>query len=168
MSTSRSAIPPLYYAIFGLYEPMLTTLGFFGTLADPVATHNQQAPWPAHTPPPSTLPLASVVTIVQLAHVCGLLGLVNFFVLRTARRHLTGQPALQEKIVSALLTPLLIGDVAHLAFTFWALGDQRWVFSSWSGMLWLTVGLGLTLLVPRVAWHLGIGRYMDKRDGKVL
>lgn len=33
-------------------------------------------------------------------------------------------------------------------------------------MLWLTVILGLSLLVPRVAWHLGIGRYTEYRDGK--
>jgi len=74
-------------------------------------------------------------------------------------------PVLQEKVVGALLTPLLIGDVLHLTLTFWALGDKRWNLSEWSYMLWLTVILGLTLLIPRIAWHLGIRRYMESRDG---
>lgn len=125
-----------------------------------------QAPWPPHIPPPQRLPLATMVTVVQLAHVCGLIGLINFFLLRAARRYLSGHPSLQEKVVGALLTPLLIGDVLHLALTLWALGDIRWSLSEWSVMLWLTVVLGLSLLIPRIAWHLGIGRYTESRDGK--
>jgi hypothetical protein len=107
-----------------------------------------------------------MVTMLQLAHVCGLLGLINVFLLRAAHRYLSNQPALQEKIVGALLTPLLIGDVLHLTITLWALGDARWKFSEWSELLWLTVLLGISLLIPRIAWHLGIGRYMEARDGK--
>jgi hypothetical protein len=72
---------------------------------------------------------------------------------------------LQEKIVFSLLAPLLAGDVYHLYITLWALGDQRWDLWTWTPMLWVTVILGLTLMVPRVAWHLGIGRYVDYRDG---
>lgn len=125
-----------------------------------------QAPWPHDMLPPQRLPLATMVTVVQLAHVCGLLGLVNFFLLRTAHRYLSAYPALQEKVVKALLTPLLVGDVLHLVLTFWALGDMRWNLSEWSFMLWLTFILGLSLLIPRVAWHLGIGRYTEYRDGK--
>lgn len=94
------------------------------------------------------------------------MGLINFCVLRAARRYLSNQPALQEKIVGALLLPLLIGDVLHLVLTLWALEDERWKFSQWSGMLRATVFLGLSLMIPRVAWHLGIGRYVDTRDRK--
>ncbi|KAI0268383.1 hypothetical protein BC834DRAFT_952736 [Gloeopeniophorella convolvens] len=168
MPSQRSAIPPVYYAIFCIYEPMLTTMGLVGAFIDPKKTHNSQAPWPPSSPPPDHLPLATTVTILQLAHVCGLLGLVNIFVLGTARRYLSGQPTLQEKVVGALLTPLLIGDIFHLVVTLWALGDVRWKFLEWSPMLWTTVILGLTLLIPRVTWHLGIGRYVEARDGKVL
>ena len=125
-----------------------------------------QAPWPPHVMPPVDLPPATKVTIMQLGHVCGLMGLLNFCVLRTARRHLSNQPALQEKIVGAMLMPLLIGDVLHLVLTIWALGDERWDFSQWGGVLWATVLLGFTLMIPRITWHLGIGRYMDARDGK--
>ncbi|KAH9977904.1 hypothetical protein BGW80DRAFT_1284796 [Lactifluus volemus] len=152
MSIPRSALTPIYYAIFCIYEPMLTTMGFIGTMLDPTKTHNMQAPWPSHSPPPEHLPLATTVTVLQLAHVCGLLGFIN--------------PTLQEKIVGALLTPLLVGDVLHLVVTLWALGDMRWQFSEWSGMLWLTILSGVSLLIPRVAWHLGIGRYTEARDGK--
>jgi hypothetical protein len=112
------------------------------------------------------LPLATKVTVVQLTHVCGLLGLINFFLLRAARRYLSTQLALQEKIVAGLLTPLVIGDVLHIALTLWALGDVRWNLSEWTVVIWLTVLIGLALFIPRVAWHMGIGRYMDSRDGK--
>jgi hypothetical protein len=125
-----------------------------------------QAPWPSHISPPRQLPLATRVTIVQLAHVCGLLGLINFFLLRAARQHLSSQPVLQEKVVAGLLTPLVIGDVLHIAFTLWALGDVRWNVSEWTVVIWLTVLIGLALLIPRIAWHMGIGRYMDSRDGR--
>ena len=116
--------------------------------------------------PYDVLPRPTLVTTLQLAHVCALLGIVNAFVLTAVRKHLRGSPALQEKIVFALLTPLLLGDIFHLYVTFWALGEQRWAFWEWSPMLWTTVLLGLTLMIPRIAWHLGIGRYVDHRDGQ--
>lgn len=125
-----------------------------------------QAPWPSYVVPPQRLPLATKVTVVQLAHVCGLLGLVNFFLLRAVRRYLSGQLMLQEKIVSALLTPLLIGDVLHIVVTLWALGDVRWNVSEWTVVIWATILIGLSLLIPRITWHMGIGRYMESRDGR--
>jgi hypothetical protein len=36
MSLSRSALPPIYYAIFGIYEPILTAMGFIGALLNPI------------------------------------------------------------------------------------------------------------------------------------
>lgn len=84
------------------------------------------------------------------------------------RKHLANHLAVQEKVVRALLVPLLIGDVFHLYITLWALGEDRWNFLSWSPMLWTTVGLGLTLMIPRILWHLGVGRYVDARDGNYL
>ncbi|EGO27574.1 hypothetical protein SERLADRAFT_461279 [Serpula lacrymans var. lacrymans S7.9] len=159
-----SAIPDFYYALFGFYEPALTLLGFIGTLHDPVSAHNTQAPWPTGSSPPEAIPKASIVTVVQLAHVCALIGVVNFFVLSAARKHLSVQPALQEQIVNALLTPLLVGDAMHLYVTVWALGEERWEIRNWTPMLWTTVVLGLTLMIPRIMWHLGIWRYVHRRD----
>ena len=130
-------------------------------------THNSQAPWPLNEPPLTQLPRATLVTVVQLAHVCGLIGIVNFFVLSAARRHLAEQPAVQEKIVGALLTPLLVGDVMHLAITIWALGDSKWNVASWTSLLWTTVLVGLALFIPRVAWYAGYGRYVHERDGRL-
>jgi hypothetical protein len=102
---------------------------------------------------------------MQLAHVCALLGILNIFILGAARKHLGPHPALQEKIVGALFTPLVIGDVIHLYVTLWALGEDKWEVRRYPPMLWTTLIVGLSLLVPRVAWHLGIGRYVHKRDG---
>ncbi|PIL37102.1 hypothetical protein GSI_00794 [Ganoderma sinense ZZ0214-1] len=163
---ATTALPCGYWIIFGLYEPMLSISGFVGALADPKKAHDAQAPWPSGSAPPDPLARATQVTMLQLAHVVGLLGLINFFVLGAARKYLFAQPVLQEKIVGALLTPLLIADVVHLSITWWALGDSRWQFWDWSGLLWITFLTGLSLLVPRAAWHLGVGRYVDRRDGQ--
>ena len=119
-------------------------------------------------PPEGPLPRATIVTLFQLAHTVGLLGFINFFVLWTARRHLWSYPAIQEKVVQALLLPLLLGDFLHIALTIWALGEDRWNVSQWEGMLWITIISGLTLMIPRMAWHLGIGRYVESRDGPLL
>jgi hypothetical protein len=40
MSLPRSALPPPYYAIFGIYEPLLTAMGFIGALMDPIKARN--------------------------------------------------------------------------------------------------------------------------------
>ncbi|KAH7914181.1 hypothetical protein BJ138DRAFT_1144306 [Hygrophoropsis aurantiaca] len=166
MGRPASAIPDFYYALFAFYEPALTLLGFIGALHDPVTTHNTQAPWPVDSPAPDVLPKASVVTVIQLAHVCALMGIVNFFVLTAIRKHLALQPALQEKIMKSLMIPLLIGDGLHLYVTLWALGEERWDVVNWSPMLWTTIVLGTSLMIPRIMWHLGIWRYVDARDGK--
>jgi len=152
-----------YYYIFAIYEPALCCVGFLGALADPKGTHDGQAPDPPTDVP---LPTATLVTLIQLAHVCALLGVVNAFVLTAARRYLKNQPYLQEKIVRALLIPLLFGDFFHLFITFWALGDQKWDFTNYPSTLWITVGLGLTLMIPRILWHMGVGRYVDSRDAR--
>ncbi|KAF8165287.1 hypothetical protein B0H34DRAFT_688602 [Crassisporium funariophilum] len=161
----KSAIPDFYYFCFGAYEPFLTIVGFLGALVDPINAHNAQAPWLSDELPYRELPTATLVTLIQLAHVCALVGIINLFVLSAIRKHLKDSPALQEKIVFSLFTPLLMGDIFHLAVTFWALGDQKFNFSSWSPMLWTTIILGLTLMIPRICWHLGVGRYTDSRDG---
>ncbi|KAF8913956.1 hypothetical protein CPB84DRAFT_1758006 [Gymnopilus junonius] len=159
-----SPLPDFYYFCFAAYEPFLTIIGFLGALADPLNAHNSQAPW-SNALPYKTLPVATLVTILQLAHVCALLGCVNLFVLTAVRKHLSHNPALQEKMIFSLLMPLLIGDLFHMWLTFWALGGHRWDFQSWSPMLWTTIILGFTLMIPRICWHLGIGRYVDSRNG---
>ena len=120
-----------------------------------------------HDRPPQALPTATLITVMQLAHVCALLGLVNMFVLSSARWNLHPLPDLQEKIVFSLLAPLLAGDFFHLYITLSALGDERWNVRNWSPMLWTTVLAGLSLMFPRIAWHLGVGRYVHARDGNL-
>ncbi|EMD40771.1 hypothetical protein CERSUDRAFT_80426 [Gelatoporia subvermispora B] len=162
-----SALPTFYWLVFGVYEPLLTLCGFMGVLADPKQAFEQQAPWPSNTPP-EKMSSAAYVCILQLANVGALCGLINLFVLQACRKHLFAQPALQETIVGALLSALLIGDIAHLTITLWALGESRWEVSKWGGLLWVTIVSGLSLMVPRIAWHLGIGRYVDRRDGQFV
>ncbi|EKM59205.1 uncharacterized protein PHACADRAFT_249493 [Phanerochaete carnosa HHB-10118-sp] len=161
-----SALPVFYWFVFGWYEPLLATGGALGALLYPEQVYIQQAPWPQDELPQGPLPRAAVVTLLQLAHTVGLLGLLNFFVLWAARKYLWSQPAIQEKIVGALLTPLLLGDFLHIFLTLWAIGDDRWEVQKWQGTLWITIVSGFTLMIPRLAWHLGVGRYMDNRDGR--
>ena len=185
-----SALPTFYWIVFGVYEPFLSLAGTLGAFLFPkqvsraylplrirglssfittgAQTYVQQAPWPDGQVPEGPLPKATLVTLLQLAHTCGLLGVLNVFVLSAARKHLWSQPAIQEKIVGALLTPLLMGDILHIALTLWALGEERWDISRWEGTLWATIVAGLTLMVPRLAWYLGIGRYVDARDGHAV
>lgn len=128
--------------------------------------HDQQAPWPTSSPPETALPPATYVSILQLAHVVGLCGAINFFVFSTARKYLNAYPSLQEKMVGALLTPLLFADFIHMGITFWAIGDLRWDIGKWSTILWITFVSGLSLMIPRLMWHMGVGRYVDSRDGQ--
>lgn len=144
---------------------MLTIVGFFAVLLDPKQAYDQQAPWPEGGPP-DVMPLATRVTILQLAHVGGLMGLINIFVLSACRKYLVAYPAIQEKVVRALLIPLLLGDVLHISITLWALGDSRWDVTKWGMLLWITIVTGFSLMIPRVMWHMGVGRYVDGRDGR--
>jgi hypothetical protein len=110
--------------------------------------HDLQAPWPPGTAPSAKLPPATLVTFLQLAHTCGLLGFINFFVLNAAKMYIVQLP-IQEKIVASLLTPLLFGDVLHLAITFYALGEYPWNLESWSPLLIITFVTGVSLFIPR-------------------
>ena len=57
-----------------------------------------------------------------------------------------------------------MGDFLHIFLTLWAIGDDRWAVEKWQGTLWITIVSGFTLMIPRLAWHLGVGRYMESRD----
>ncbi|EIN10437.1 hypothetical protein PUNSTDRAFT_99959 [Punctularia strigosozonata HHB-11173 SS5] len=165
MTPTVSAIPDVYYAIFAFYEPAMCIMGMLGAFLDPKKTHDMQAPWPHNTPPSNPLPRATLVTVAQLAHVCALMGTVNYFLLTAARKYLATQPIVQERIVAALLGPLMMGDIFHTVVTIWALGDEKWHPERWSPMLWTTLIIGFTLMIPRIAWWAGVGRFTSRRDG---
>lgn len=112
-----------------------------------IQTHNMNGPWPVGVALPETLPAATTVIMLQLAHTCALLGIINFFVL-TAVRGLRS-PALQEKIAMSLFTPLLVSDVSHILVTLYGIGDTRWNVDEWPSIIWITIITGLTLLIPR-------------------
>ncbi|TFK32950.1 hypothetical protein BDQ12DRAFT_728222 [Crucibulum laeve] len=163
-----SALPNFYYCWFAGYEPLLTLTGFIGALSDPTKAHNAQAPWKAGTSPLKTLPLATLVTTLQFAYICALLGVVNVFVLTAVRNRLREHPGLQETIIFSLFTPLLVGDFFHLSLTLWMLGDDKWNVNNWTPMVWTSVLVGMTLTLPRIAWLSGIGRFVERRDGSSM
>jgi hypothetical protein len=109
-------------------------------------------PWPVGFAHPEDLPAATIVTTLQLAHTCGLLGIINFFIL-TAIRDLRS-PALQEKIATSLFTPLVVADVTHILVTLYGIGDTRWKVHEWTSIVWVIIITGLTLLVPRFVRNL--------------
>lgn len=104
-------------------------------------------PWPVGDAIPETLPAATTVIVLQLAHTCALLGIINFFVL-TAVRDIRS-PALQEKMALSLFTPLVLSDISHILVTLYGIGDTRWNIDEWPSIVWITIITGLTLLVPR-------------------
>ena len=108
-------------------------------------------PWPVGAAIPEALPAATTVTVLQLAHTCALLGIINFFVL-TAIRGLRS-PALQEKMATSLFTPLLVSDISHMLVTLYGIGDTRWSIDEWPSIVWITIITGLTLLIPRSVHH---------------
>jgi hypothetical protein len=91
--------------------------------------------------------------------------MMNYFVLGAARKHLSSNPELQEKIVAAYFYALFFGDYAHIAISLWAYDEYRWRWSKWTSVMKAALILGLSLGIPRTFWFLGIGRYVHKRDG---
>ena len=170
-NSCKSAVPTVYYTLFAIYEPFLCLVGMLGAFVDPVKvcfpivlpspqrtasiyapnyysqTHNMNGPWPVGVVPPETLPAATTATVLQLAHTCALLGIVNFFVLTSIRE--LRSPALQEKIATSLFIPLLVSDVTHILVTLYGIGETRWHVDEWPSIIWITIITGLTLLIPR-------------------
>ena len=99
------------------------------------------------------------MTILQLVNVSFLLALVNLALINAARRCFAHDARAQEVVYRALFAVLLFGDFAHIGVTLYAMGPEvRWKFGEWSALTWVTVVTGVSLLVPRALWHLGVGR----------
>jgi len=108
------------------------------------------------------------VTILQLVHLFVLLALINLFVINATRRQFAHDPKAQEVIYKALFTVLMFGDCAHLGITLYAMGPMRWEFGGWSPLTWFSLTVGVSLLIPRALWHLGVGRGVPTHtDSKV-
>jgi len=96
------------------------------------------------------------------------LALINLLLINATRHHFAQDPKAQEVIYKALSTVLMFGDFAHLGITLYAMGPMRWEFGSWSALTWFSLTVGVSLLVPRALWHLGIGRDVPTHtDSKV-
>lgn len=94
------------------------------------------------------------------------MALINLSVINAARRHFTQDPRAQEVVYKALFRVLMFGDFAHIGFTIYAMGpDMRWEFGRWSTLTWVTIVAGVSLLVPRALWLLGVGRDVPTGTG---
>jgi hypothetical protein len=129
--------------------------------------------------PLAPLPTATYVTVVQYGHFRFLFGMSNAIYIPLVLKHLAGNLALQETFLTAFLGPLLIGDLMGIIFALWGHGrlnlgeigmDGQSEFvkavsseSDWS--LWVLLVLEMSVLIPRLMWVLGIGRYLHRRDG---
>ncbi|KAF8989256.1 hypothetical protein BDQ17DRAFT_478317 [Cyathus striatus] len=155
MTKSPSFLPNFYYYWFSVYEPVLVTAGFVGTLLNPLQTYNAQAP----TTPSSNngLTVNSLITTLEFSYLSFVIGLVNLFFFRAIRTNsfLMHNPKAQRGLIRAMLVPLLAGDILHLMVTLYAVhaaGYTWWDVASWSSTTWTSVSVGMTLTIPRLAW----------------
>lgn len=138
--------------------------------------------WPSSaTKAARAIPPSVHAIICQTVVAHAIIGFLNASVLRAIRK--LPSPALQEKIAKSLMISLAIGDVLHLFGMFYGIGDVRWKTKEWPQVLWLSLGIGITLFIPRcvgvattpspregnrsyyrICWLLGIGRYVAARD----
>jgi hypothetical protein len=128
---------------------------------------NSQAPWATSTPPPTELSAQAKVTLFQLMIVVLIVDSLNVSTIHLARRHFAHDPAAQQLIYQSLLRVLVLGDVAHIAATFYAMEPAiRWRLGSWSPLMWTTVVAVVSFLVIRILWLCGVGRDVIKKDGR--
>lgn len=84
---------------------------------------------------------------------------LSLSIIHCAKSHFAHDPAAQQLIYQSLLRVLVLGDAAHLAASFYAMEPaMRWQLESWSPLMWVTVGAGVSLHVARVLWLCGVGR----------
>jgi hypothetical protein len=100
--------------------------------------------------------------MIQYAHFDFLFALCNLIFLPLLTSYLVGQLELQEKFLTPYLRLLLLGDLAHVGFAAWGWwGAGLW---GWNLERWGRTVLMMTVLLPRLAWVFGLGRYVHKRD----
>jgi len=128
---------------------------------------NSQAPWATSTSPPTELSAQAKVTLFQLTVVVLVVAFLNLSITHCARWHFAHDPAAQQLIYQSLIGVLVLGDVAHIAATFYAMEPAvRWRFGSWSTLMWVTVLATVSLLVTRTLWYCGVGRDVINRNGR--
>ena len=167
---SLNPLPWPYYFTFAIYEPLLGIVSGIWAFANPREVNGvlqdyrkgELTPYTLHltrhlTPRPHGRPRTlqgendpstcqcklSNGPHQRLHHPC---------------RHFTQDPKAQEVVYKALFTVLMFGDFAHIGVTLYAMGPMRWEVGSWSALTWVTILAGVSLLVPRALWHLGVGR----------
>jgi len=172
----KSAVPTVYYIIFGVIEPLITFSSLLEAIFDsekvcvsaeiakrklrPTQILDRYGRQPSGSTEASEVLARTAYTVVcQMVVAHAVIGLVNASVLRTIRS--LPSPTLQEKIARSLLIPLAVGDVMHQLGTFYGMGDLRWRMNDWPEILWLNAVFGIALFVPRCARSARIPRGGD-------
>ncbi|BEJ17910.1 hypothetical protein CspHIS471_0701870 [Cutaneotrichosporon sp. HIS471] len=156
-------LPPFYYYFFSLVEPGLSVAGALYAAFRPET-------YAADLLPSGVEKLTQAVgNTLRGRMMCGQLGscflvlAMNSFSLVPVFRRQT--PALCEKLTSALLVPLLIGDFTHIILTLVALpGTLAFEPWNWTQLIHGNVSITLGLIVMRMLWFLGVGRQSPAAD----
>ncbi|ODN75846.1 hypothetical protein L202_05839 [Cryptococcus amylolentus CBS 6039] len=160
MSSRSSVLPGAYYYFFWLIEPLLTVAGGVSAIYDPVAFAKDSLP--LNIERASALVGKSVrgqLVTTQLGSCFLLLAMISFSLFWVIKKNFKDQPAVQEKLVKALLIPLSIADLVHIGITLLALPVSHLQDpSAWTYVLKGNVWITSVLFLVRSAWLLGIAR----------
>ena len=89
----------------------------------------------------------SQVLALQLGNCYGLVGLISLGVLYYTN---------EATVVRNYLLACAIGDVGHLASTYWVIGHSNFVgFRGWNATAWGNIGFTAFLLVTRILYLAG-------------
>jgi len=103
---------------------------------------------------------ALVLTVAVL-----IVAFLNLSITHCTRWYFAHDPAVRQLIYQSLISVIVLGDVAHIAATFFAMEPaMRWRLGSWSTLTWTTVLSTVSALVTRILWYCGVGR--DNRNGR--
>jgi len=95
-----------------------------------------------------------------------LLVMISFSLFPIFKHHLGSSPRLQQKVIRALLIPLAVADIVHIALTLYPLPlDLVLNPVKWTTLIWGNVGITFGLFIVRMLWIAGAGRdVLDDTD----
>ncbi|WVQ76441.1 hypothetical protein IAR50_006108 [Cryptococcus sp. DSM 104548] len=160
MPARQSVLPGPYYYFFWLVEPLLTVAGGVSAIYDPVKFAKDSLPLTIEKA--SALVGKSVrgqLVTTQLGSCFLLLAMISFSLFWVIKKHFNENPAVQQKLVKALLIPLAIADLIHIGLTLLALPVSHLQDpSAWTYVLKGNVWITSVLFLVRSSWLLGIAR----------
>ncbi|KAI9819228.1 MAG: hypothetical protein M1827_007384 [Pycnora praestabilis] len=137
-------LPPIPYWIFAVIEPTSTAAGFFTALLGPESfVADQVAHAPIHPLNQNEHMLA-----LQLGNVFLLMAFMGIGIL-----YYTTEP----KVVRNYIIVLWLGDIGHVAVTYYILGYENFMdVGNWNALAWGNIGFTTFLFISRSAYLLGL------------